>query len=71
MCMGAHSQPLPQNHLMDLMKLGIDEKLKAPKCFKAFGQIQPGADPGWDKIGYRGPFLKKLLLQSRKLISVA
>ena len=26
-CMGTHSQPLQQNHLMNLMKLGMDEVL--------------------------------------------
>ena len=32
-CIGTHSQPLLQNHLMILMKLGIDEELKAPFMF--------------------------------------
>ena len=32
-----------------------------------FGQIRPGADPGWAKIGHGIPFLKKLLLQAGRL----
>ena len=40
-CMGAHSQPLLQNRLMDVTKLGRDEVLMTRTCIKVFRPDRP------------------------------
>ena len=59
-CMGTHSQPLLQNRLLDVTKLGRDEVPMVRHMHKdVLAIFVQGADPGRGKIGHRGgTFLK-------------
>ena len=66
-----HSQPLLQNHLMDVYKTWYGCSAHGPaRALRCFSHIRPGVDPGWSKnrsLGVGVPFFKKLLLQTGRL----
>ena len=64
-----HFQLLLQNRLMDFDETWYGWSTQGPlQVLLFFGQIRPGADPGWGKNRSRGvPFFRKLLLQTRRL----
>ena len=64
-----HFRLLLQNRLMDFDETWYGWSTQGPlQVLLFFGQIRPGADPGWGKNRSRGvPFFKKLLLQTGRL----
>ena len=68
-CIGTHSQPLLQNHLMDFDETCYGWSAQGPlHVSRHFGQIRQGADPGRGQYRSRGfPFFKKLLHQTGML----
>ena len=54
-CMGTYSQPLLQNHLMDVYETWYGWSSHDPAhALRCFGHIRPGAGPGWGKNRSKG-----------------
>ena len=65
----SHFWLLLQNHQMDFDETWQGWSTHGPlQVLLFFGQIRPGADPGWGQNRSRGvPYFKKLLLQTGRL----
>ena len=56
-----------QNRLMDFDETWYGWSIHGPlQVLLFFGQIRPGADPGWAKIGHGGPLLQETSSSDRK-----